>query len=204
MASRALFPTLVYHAPLMRSGTAFNRELLRECLLIRDNDPDGQRWSRRNYPGGYTSYGSLDKLHRMSSTFTHLERKLTRHALRYAADLELDMADRTLFMTDCWVNIMPQGVTHSLHLHPLSTISGTYYVKTPRGTAGLKFEDPRLSRFMAAPPRRADCREESRHHVTVPATAGSVTLFESWLRHEVPANPVVAERISISFNFHWS
>jgi hypothetical protein len=28
-----------------------------------------------------------------------------------------------------------------------------------------------------------------------------VTLFESWLRHEVVANPVEAERISISFNY---
>jgi len=29
-------------------------------------------------------------------------------------------------MTDCWVNVMPKQVVHGLHLHPLSTISGTY------------------------------------------------------------------------------
>jgi hypothetical protein len=28
-------------------------------------------------------------------------------------------------------------------------------------------------------------------------------LFESWLRHEVPPNPVAGERISISFNYSW-
>ncbi len=204
MSTRAFFPTLIYHAPLMRSrSNAFNRELLHESRLIRDNDPYGQRWSRKNYPGGYTSYGSLDKLHRLSSTFAELERKLIRHALRYANDLELDLTDRKLVMTDCWVNIMPRGTAHGLHLHPLSTLSGTYYVKTPRGTPGLKFEDPRLSKFMAAPPRRANCSEEKRFHVTYPATAGNVTLFESWLRHEVAANPVAGERVSISFNFHW-
>jgi uncharacterized protein (TIGR02466 family) len=38
---------------------------------------------------------------------------------------------------------------------------------------------------------------------TVPARAGQVVLFESWLRHEVMANPVATERVSISFNFNW-
>ena len=40
--------------------------------------------------------------------------------------------------------------------------------------------------------------------MTYPATAGSMTLFGSWLRHEVPANPLKAERISISFNYDWA
>ena len=84
---------------------------------------------------------------------------------------------------------------HSLHLHPLSTLSGTYYVKVPAGSAGIKFEDPRLDRFMAAPPRNA--------WVTIPAAAGHLVLFESWLRHEVTANPVAAERVSVSFNYNW-
>jgi hypothetical protein len=30
-----------------------------------------------------------------------------------------------------------------------------------------------------------------------------VFLFESWLRHEVVANPVAAERVSVSFNYNW-
>ena len=98
---------------------------------------------------------------------------------------------------------MPRGVTHSLHLHPNSVVSGTYYVATPRGCAGLKFEDPRMSRFMASPPVSAEGGPQSRRYVTYPATAGNVTLFESWLRHEVPSNPLKSERISISFNYDW-
>jgi uncharacterized protein (TIGR02466 family) len=205
MSANAWFPTLIYHAPLRRAGAArFNAELLKECRQLRSFDAAGRRWSRKNYPGGYTSYGSLDKLHRFSSTFRELERKLGRHVNAFARELEWDLQDRPLVMTDCWVNIMPRHAAHGLHLHPLSVISGTYYVRTPRGCAGLKFEDPRLSRFMAAPPRRANCREELRSHITCPATAGHVTLFESWLRHEVAANPVAAERVSISFNYAWA
>ena len=200
----ALFPTLVHVAPLQRSGAAaFNRRLLAEALQLRFDDAAGQRWSARNYPGGYTSYGSQCRLQRISPTFARLERLLQRHVRHFAGELALDVEERPLVMTDCWVNIMPCGTAHSLHLHPLSTLSGTYYVRTPRGAPGLKFEDPRLDRFMAAPPRRQDAPPALQPWYTVPARAGQVVLFESWLRHEVVANQTPLERVSISFNFNW-
>ena len=202
MPIQSLFPTQVYTARLQPTGRqALNRRLLHESLQLREDDRAGRVWSAKSYSGGYTSYGSLCRMHTLSPTFETLGRKLLRHVLRFARSLEYDLDGRELTMTDCWVNIMPRGVTHSLHLHPLSTISGTYYVRTPKGSPGLKFEDPRLDRFMAAPPRRADCRGENRPWVTVPALAGDVVLFESWLRHEVPPNAVADERVSISFNW---
>src|SRR5512134_986724 len=204
MPTQGLFPTLVYKAPLQRAGwKSFNDRLLLECRQYREDDTSGRAWSATRYPGGYTSYGSLSRMHTISPTFALLERRLQRHVTRFARSLEFDLADRKLAMTDCWINIMPRGVVHSLHLHPLSTISGTYYVRTPRGAPGIKFEDPRLDRFMAAPPRKPDCRPEHQPWVTVPAAAGKLVLFESWLRHEVPPNPVEAERVSISFNYGW-
>jgi uncharacterized protein (TIGR02466 family) len=125
------------------------------------------------------------------------------HLARFARRLEWDLRGRKLAMTDCWVNIMPHQVVHSLHLHPLSSVSGTYYVQVPEGAPGIKFEDPRLERFMAAPPRRPACRVQNRQWVTLPASAGQVVLFESWLRHEVTPNTRRQERVSISFNFNW-
>ncbi len=204
MAIHVFFPTRIYEARLQNAnGRQFNNELVRECYQIRDHDADGQKWSRKNYPGGYTSYGSICRLHKFSSTFMALERKLNRHVKSFAGELDLDLEGRALAMTDCWVNIMPHQVVHGLHLHPLSTVSGTYYVKTPAGCSGIKFEDPRLDRFMAAPPKRADCRPENRLWQTIKAEAGKGVLFESWLRHEVPPNPLKAERISVSFNYSW-
>ena len=47
-------------------------------------------------------------------------------------------------------------------------------------------------------------RPANRPHITYPAKAGHVILFESWLRHEVAANRMAAERISVSFNYNWS
>jgi uncharacterized protein (TIGR02466 family) len=204
MPTQALFPTLIYTARLQHShARALNRQLLRECLQLREDDEAGRRWSHKNYPGGYTSYHSACHMQRFSPTFARLERLLDRHVKAFVQALELDMEGRALAMTDCWVNIMPPQVVHSLHLHPLATISGTYYVQTPRGCPGLKFEDPRLDRFMGSPPRRADARIENRPWYVVNAEVGKVVLFESWLRHEVPPNTAAGERISISFNYSW-
>ncbi len=202
--SLALFPTRIYsHQWRGAAWQQFNSRLLNECRQFRDDDAGGQRWSQKNYYGGYTSYHSLCRMQELSPTFAQLEKKLRRHAVAFAAELEWDLASKPLVMTDCWINIMPQGVHHSGHIHPLSAVSGTYYVRTPRGSSGLKFEDPRLDRFMAAPPRRADCKLENRVWHTESAAAGKFVLFESWLRHEVPANSIHSERVSISFNYAW-
>jgi uncharacterized protein (TIGR02466 family) len=204
VTTHQLFPTHIYSARVSRSSSrGLNARLLRECQQLRHDDEAGRKWSAQNYPGGYTSYNSASRMHQLSPTFAALERELNRHVRTFVRALDFDLTGRTLTMTDCWVNVMPRHVVHGLHLHPLATISGTYYVKTPRGCAGLKFEDPRLDRYMAAPPRLPRARAQNRPWIIVPAEAGTVVLFESWLRHEVPPNPVASERISISFNYNW-
>ena len=205
MPIRPWFPTHIYCEPLQKSGLArLNVDLVEECRRLRDFDTAGRKWSAKNYPGGYTSYASMNELHRFSSTFADLGKKLTRHVRAFARSLDMDLRGRAINLSDIWVNIMPPTAAHSLHLHPLSFISGTYYVVTPKGCPGLKFEDPRLSKFMAAPPKLPGARRENQIHITYPADAGNVILFESWLRHEVAANRVNEERISISFNFNWA
>jgi uncharacterized protein (TIGR02466 family) len=202
MSVQRLFPTLVYTARLA-GGAALNRRLLRECRQLERDDDSGRRWSAKSYPGGYTSYNSASRMHELSPTFAQLQRSLDRHVAAFAKSLEFDLRGRELQMTDCWVNIMPRQVVHSLHLHPLATISGTYYVHTPRGSAGLKLEDPRLDRYMAAPPLKPKASTNRQRWVVIPAQARTLVLFESWLRHEVPPNPSASPRISISFNYNW-
>jgi uncharacterized protein (TIGR02466 family) len=204
MPTHSYFSTLVYTAALQSRGArVLNARLLEECRQLRADDASGRRWSAANYPGGYTSYASAHRLQRLSPTFAELERKLERHVQAFAAAAEWDLAGRPLSMTDCWVNIMPRRTAHPGHLHPLSTLSGTYYVETPSGSPGLKFEDPRLERFMAAPPRKPRASLANKAWITVPAKAGHVILFESWLRHEVATNSQAGERVSVSFNYNW-
>jgi uncharacterized protein (TIGR02466 family) len=202
---RSFFPTRIYSAALPGArAKSLNARLLRECLQLREDDAAGRSWSKRSYPGGFTSYASASRMHRVSPTFASLAKVIDGHVKRLVRELEFDLGQRHLTMTDCWVNVMPPGATHSLHLHPLSVISGTYYVRVPSGAPGLKFEDPRLERYMGAPPRTADAGERNRSWVVMPAAAGSLLLFESWLRHEVAANQSRSERVSISFNYGWN
>ena len=42
---------------------------------------------------------------------------------------------------------------------------------------------------------------EHRRFVYVAPKAGDLLLWESWLRHEVPANGAASARISVSFNY---
>jgi uncharacterized protein (TIGR02466 family) len=194
----------VYRSPL--GGPApgrLRRELLDDALKVRAYDQEGRAWCREHYPGGFTSYASMGRLHTQFSTFMELERRLQRHARSFARRLDWDLGDGRLKLIDCWVNVMPRRAVHTLHLHPLSVISGTYYVQTPPGCSKIRFEDPRLSKFMAAPPRTKSCRDANRPQVSYDVRAGEVVLFESWLRHEVGPNPSAGERVSISFNFAW-
>lgn len=212
VASYSLFPTRIYQAPLSfvkglepRRANRLRKELERDALVIREIDEDGHIWSETNYRGGFTSYGSLDTLHAQFPPFGELEKYLDRHVLKFAKLQNWDLQGGGLKMVSCWVNIMPAGAAHSLHLHPLAVVSGTFYVSTPKGTSPIKFEDPRLDKFMAQPPRHPRAPRTEQPFFEIQPKTGDVVLFESWLRHEVPTVPLEAkqERISISFNYDW-
>ncbi len=199
----SLFPTFVYQDEIFSPRAKINAELLEEIAQFRRIDKNGVQWSKKNYPGGYTSYGSMDQLFRLSSTFDELRLKIDASMAKYVRALEIDIRPQELKMDSMWVNVMPPGVSHSMHIHPLSVISGTYYLQVPKGTRGLKLEDPRMVNFMASPPRKAKARQPNQRFVEMSPREGEVLLFESWLRHEVPVNPTRSDRVSISFNYSW-
>lgn len=198
-----LFPSLVFKARVLKSDSKTIRDLIDESYRIKHADIAGQKWSKMNYRGGYTSYGSMFHLHLMSPYFGELKPKLDQAMATFLKDLEFDIPKNELKLSSLWVNIMPAGVTHSMHLHPLSVISGSLYLQVPRGSSGIKFEDPRFAQFMAAPPVKRKASLARQRFVELQPTAGEVVLFESWQKHEVPANPIKKDRISVSFNYDW-
>lgn len=179
-------------------------DLTTEIQQIQNMDTVGKTWSKLNYKKGYTSYGSIDHLHQMSSTFSDLQKKIDRHVSQYLKDLDYVSTLKNLKMTNCWVNVMPKGAQHTAHIHPHSVISGTFYVSIPTGASAIKFEDPRLAQFMNAPLVKEKAKIFNRRFVTLQPNPGDVILFESWLKHEVPTNETAQPRISISFNYGWA
>jgi uncharacterized protein (TIGR02466 family) len=205
MAVRHLFATPVYEASLStdREFENFNAELAAACRMLAAEDGAGRAWSKAHGYGGYTSYASLDDLPRRATVFGELKTRLDRHAKAFARDLSFDLGAGRLKLDSLWVNILKPGAAHSGHIHPHSVISGTLYVATPKGSSALKLEDPRLPLMMAAPPRLADAPEAARAFVYLAPEPGTLFMWESWLRHEVPANQARTDRISISFNYGW-
>ena len=205
MTLRPLFVTEIYEASLAadRGFEAFNAELEEACRMLAAEDRAGRAWCKANGYGGYTSYASLDDLPSRVSAFADLKRKLDRHAAAYAEALSLDLGAGRLRLDSLWVNLLKPGAGHSGHIHPHSVLSGTVYVVVPPGASALKLEDPRLPLMMAAPPRRADAPETARSFVYLQPQPGTVLMWESWLRHEMPANAARADRVSVSFNYSW-
>ncbi len=202
---RTLFVTRIHEASLADAPgfEAFNAELEDACRMLAAEDAAGRAWSKAHGYGGYTSYASLNDLPTRASIFGVLKTKLDRQARQFADDLALDLKGRRLKLDSLWVNILKPGAAHTGHIHPHSVLSGTVYVAVPPGSSPLKLEDPRLPMMMAAPPRRADAGEDQQTFVYLTAAPGTVLMWESWLRHEVPRNAAKAERISISFNYAW-
>jgi uncharacterized protein (TIGR02466 family) len=171
--------------------------------MLAAEDAAGRAWCKAHGYGGYTSYASLDDLPTRASVFGELNARHDRHPNAFAGDLAFDFRGGRLNLDSLWVNVLKPGAAHSGHIHPHSVISGTVYVATPKGASALKLEDPRLPLMMAAPPRLADAPEDARAFVYLKPEPGTVLMWESWLRHEVPANRARSERISISFNYAW-
>lgn len=193
---RELFPSYLYHAPL-----GVRLPLEKACLNLAASDRTGQEWARASAYRGYTSYASVRDLPGRDPAFAELVRLLDGHVAAFAQAAAFDMRGKRLVLDTIWANVMEEGGIHTSHIHPHSAVSGTYYVTTPEGAAAICFEDPRSGLMMSAPARAPEARPENQAFVQVRPQAGSLLLWESWLRHGVEMQHGGAPRISISFNY---
>ena len=196
-----VFPTSIYRAKLGGArAKPFLDELRIACLAIAQEDGGGQHWSAQAGYKGYTSYASLDDLPVRNPSFAELCARLEPHLLEFAQSLDWELRGHKPAVDSIWINVLEPGGTHTGHIHTNSVISGTIYIDVPDGASAIRFEDPRLAMMMAAPPRKARAGLQNRNFIYVQPSPGTVLLWESWLRHEVPVNMARENRISISFN----
>lgn len=201
MTTRNLFATPLYEAKL--KNAALVADLERSCHMFAEEDRAGRSWSKAHGYRGYTSYASLNDLPMRDPAFGDLVKLLNKHVAKFAEECAFELEGGKLKLDSLWVNVMKPGGMHAGHIHPHSVVSGTVYIAVPPGAGAIKFEDPRLPMMMAAPRRRDDSIEALKTFVSVEPQAGSVLLWESWLRHEVAPGTAKTERVSISFNYRW-
>ena len=188
----SVFATRIYRAELR-----VDEGLAAVCLATARDDLAGRRWAREHNYRGYTSYASLNDLPSRYPEIADLKRGIDEHVRQFAR--ELQFARTRLALDSLWINVMEPGGVHGAHIHPHSAISGTYYVALPKGASAIRFEDPRLPLMMAAPMKRETARDKP--FLTLSPKPGTLLLWESWLRHDVPQTGGRGRRISISFNY---
>lgn len=197
---QSLFPTLLYRADLPNPAK-LNANLEDAAITLSEDDVAGQRWCEKHGYPGYTSFSSNFDLVSMIPAFKTLVKELDKHTSAFAKELHWDIRGGKPICDSIWVNVMPEGGSHTSHIHTNSVISGTYYVSVPQGAGPIVYEDPRHALMMAAPQRLATAPREMKSHISETPDAGTVLLWESWLRHEVPLNKADGLRISVSFNY---
>ena len=192
--NHVIFSTLV-HQKKLKISQKLKTELLRTAQNLSEVDPSGVRWSKKNYRMGYTSYASLNRLHQQFTVFDQLKLMIDREVKVYMKALNLRPDTGSIELSNIWLNVMPAGCYHAFHAHPLSVMSGTFYLKLPKGSSPLRIEDPRAPLFMASPSRKIQ--------MDLNPKEGDLILFESWLKHEVPPHDCPESRYSVSFNYDW-
>ena len=203
MSLQLAFASMIYQGKCLAPTSSLFRALQKEVFQIETADGEGREWSAERYPNGYTSYGSWDQLHRMSPHFEELKDRLDPHVHKFVKSLNWDVPTANIQMSKIWVNIMGPGAVHTSHIHPLSVISGTFYLDVDKNASPLQFEDPRLGLFMNRPPLKAKVPVPQQAFLKFFPKPGEVILFESWMRHEVPLQKSKKNRISVSFNYDW-
>ena len=110
--------------------------------------------------------------------------------------------DKEPTMGNMWANINPPGAMNRPHIHPNSHFSGVYYIKAPKNSGQIVFNDPRTLSHMLMPTRIEKTPPSYLwREVRVDPLEGRIIMFPSWLWHCVEPNESNDIRISVSFNF---
>ena len=185
-------PVLVTRLP---NGTELNERLIRELDAIRGNTPNGKpdSWAC----DVYTTITNNCALHEQPAfrEFTDIAMQ----CLTAFGDLmTYPLAQNNLRITQCWANVYQYGMSQEIHKHSNHVMTGVYYIKAPKNCSQLLFHSPQAD-TMIRPPIMHDNAFNSMTASYRPQP-GDLVVFDSALRHSVPANMVNGERISISFN----
>ncbi len=99
---------------------------------------------------------------------------------------------------NCWININSTNNYNKPHVHHQSIFSGVYYVKAPKDTGCITFNNQSDRDFILQ-----TFTNQNRYTVSdinYDAVVGRVVIFPSWIQHSVGINQSNEDRISIAFN----
>jgi uncharacterized protein (TIGR02466 family) len=107
-----------------------------------------------------------------------------------------------LQIENSWFNVNQSGDYNDSHYHASSILSGVLYLKCPKNSGSIFFENPSyglLESYIQPYIKYRKNRLTSFSFSYSPEESGLI-IFPSWIRHKVDPGQFDGERISISFN----
>ena len=187
MIKAAYFPTIVYAKDVNLDNRLFEREVLAWA--------DKDKGVKRTNMNGWHSTTNMHKI----PIFKPLVDELFQMQREIYKE---EWLDKEPTMGNMWANINPSGAMNRPHIHPNSHFSGVYYIKAPKNSGQIVFNDPRTLSHMLMPTRIEKTPPPYLwREVRVDPLEGRILMFPSWLWHCVDPNESNDIRISVSFNF---
>tara|TARA_R100000995_G_scaffold82389_1_gene56268 strand:- start:1244 stop:1816 length:573 start_codon:yes stop_codon:yes gene_type:complete len=166
-------------------------ELERYILNMKEKDPKGRTISN---VGGYQS-NPLDLNDKNFKVFLD---KLLLKLKEYSSIFEISLNTK---IHDYWFNINNLKHGNKLHNHSGAFLSGVFYVKIPKNSGKLYFQNVKASHDNCFKSKTLNTYNKYRsNYYNITPKENLLVLFPGWLDHLVESNNSNENRISISFN----
>ena len=195
--------TSLFGTPVMQIELDLDLEKLTEfSFQIQNKDKKGVQHTTR---GGWQSNNVAEENH---EEFIRLKKEINQYLQIYHSEIFRGMVFKgnVIHSIDSiWININEKHHYNEWHIHPYSTLSGTYYIKhdgsKENGELLLKHPNhPYMSSSHWPQDIIKKTNEVTSGIIYITPTPNSLFIFPSWLEHRVGDNLKNDTRISVSFN----
>ena len=111
--------------------------------------------------------------------------------------------DRSIRVSNMWVNVNKKYSYNAPHIHSGSFFSGVFYVRVPENSGRINFENPSsLQKIFIQSYKNhlKNYNQFSAYSWTYDPRPNMMLVFPSWIEHNVEQNLSDHDRISIAFN----
>ena len=189
--------------PLMRVELDLDLEKLSEfAVQLQDKEKEGVQETNI---GGWQSGDIIEEKH---EEFIKLKKEISKNLQIYHSQVFKGMVfedDIIQNLNNMWVNINKKHHYNEWHIHPLATLSGTFYIKHDGSVENGSIEFKHPSHISMIDVHWPVGLLEKHNFITTPyikftPKPNMLLIFPSWLEHKVDINLKDEPRITAGFN----
>jgi len=196
--------TPLFGTPVMQIELDLDLEKLTEfSFQLQNKDKQGDLKTNK---GGWHSNNILEENH---EEFIRLKKEITQYLHLYHSEVFRGMEFKgnvVQSIDNIWININQKYHYNEWHIHPQSTLSGTYYIKHDGSdeNGNILFKHPNCFYMRLAhwPSEIIEIPNEvTSEIISITPQPNGLLIFPSWLEHKAEMNlKDNSTRISLSFN----